>query len=208
MEVICDQCRAKFKVPDDKLPEGRRVAIRCPKCQNRITLNTSQPVQEASETSEVKVENEYTEGIYETGPLALVMENDAQALDLLKESVESLGYRYVRSDNTRDAIRKLRLRHFDLIILTDRFEEIDMTQSLVLQHLNNLPMAVRRQIFLALIRDDLETMDQMAAFVMSANLVINRKDLDKLTSILERGMEDHRKFYQVYVENLAEVGEG
>ena len=46
----------------------------------------------------------------------------------------------------------------------------------------------------------------MKAFAMSANAVINRKDLDKTTSILKKAIVDNAKFYKIFMDTLAEVG--
>ena len=138
--------------------------------------------------------------------LALVMENDAQQAEKLSEGVEELGYKYVPAENTRAAIGKMRLHQFDLVILADGFDGIELGQSPVLRYLNHLSMSIRRRIFVALIGDDLKTMDQMMAFVMSANLVINPKDMDKLTTVLKHAISDNEKFYKVFMDTLVEVG--
>ena len=131
--------------------------------------------------------------------LALVLENDTQQAEKLKRTVEELNYRYVLARNTREAISKMRLHHFDLVFLPDRFDEIELAQSPVLQHINNLSMSVRRRFFLALIGDNFKTMDQMMAFAMSANMVINENDLDRLTAILKHAISDNEKFYKIFL---------
>jgi hypothetical protein len=49
-------------------------------------------------------------------------------------------------------------------------------------------------------------MDNMMAFAMSANLVVNEKDLDKLAAVLKKALSDHEKFYKVFMDTLLEVG--
>ena len=46
----------------------------------------------------------------------------------------------------------------------------------------------------------------MAAFAMSANLVISLNDLDKLSIILKRAVSENEKFYKVFFDTLKEVG--
>ena len=72
--------------------------------------------------------------------------------------------------------------------------------------MNHLSMSVRRRIFFALIGDAFKTMDNMTAYAMSVNMVINREDMDKLTSILRRGISENDQFYKVYMDLLVEVG--
>ena len=48
-------------------------------------------------------------------------------------------------------------------------------------------------------------MDQMMAYSVSANLVVNRKDIQKLDNVLKRGISDHEQFYKVLMDTLVEV---
>ncbi len=100
----------------------------------------------------------------------------------------------------------MRFHTFDLVILTDRFDGIELGQSPVLQYLNHLSMSIRRRMFVALVGDAFNTMDHMMAFAMSANLVINRRDLDKLAGILKNAVSDNEKFYKVFMDTLSELG--
>ena len=49
-------------------------------------------------------------------------------------------------------------------------------------------------------------MDHMMAFAMSANMVINSNDLDRLTAILKHAISDNEKFYKVFKDTMAEAG--
>jgi len=44
------------------------------------------------------------------------------------------------------------------------------------------------------------------AFAMSANAVINPKDLEKLVTVLKKGLSDYERFYKVFLDTLVEVG--
>jgi hypothetical protein len=54
--------------------------------------------------------------------------------------------------------------------------------------------------------DKFKTMDDMMAYTISANAVINTKDVDKLSSILKQGLSEYEKFYKVFMDILVEVG--
>jgi predicted Zn finger-like uncharacterized protein len=222
MEINCDKCGAKFNVPDEKIPKGKRVIISCPKCKNRLTVDSHGLTQEKAGGSAVgktkpgvkRPDEGYAYGeegtaleFYEEGvKLALVAGNNAEQVEKPKKAVEELGYRFVWAKNTREAIGKMRLHHFDLMILPDGFDGIGFKDSPLLQFLNHLSMSLRRRIFLALISDKFNTMDNMMAFAMSANLVVNEKDLDKLAAVLKKAISDHDKFYKVFMDTLVEEG--
>jgi hypothetical protein len=222
MDIICEKCNAKLSIPDDKIPSGQRAAISCPKCKNRITLNVSVPGRknlppEAGEKHGPVVNNAGSDYGYEDDDasldffeegvrLALIMGNEPHQAEKLGQTVDELGYKHVLAKNTRDAISKMRLHHFDVILLSDGFDGIDLAQSPILQHINNLSMSVRRRIFLALVADEFKTMDHMMAFAMSANIVTNGGDLDRLTSIMKHAISDNEKFYKVFTDTVVEVG--
>ena len=222
MDIICEKCNARLSIPDDKIPSGQRAAISCPKCKNRITLNVPVPGRKnlPSEVGEKPgpVVNNADSGygyedddasldFFEEGVrLALIMGNQPHQAEKLGQTVDELGYKHVSAKNTRDAISKMRLHHFDVILLSDGFDGIDLAQSPILQHINNLSMSVRRRIFLALVADEFKTMDHMMAFAMSANMVINGGDLDRLTSIMQHAISDNEKFYKVFTDTMVEVG--
>jgi CheY-like chemotaxis protein len=138
--------------------------------------------------------------------LTMVMEKAPQAIEELRQVVEDLGYRCVLAENSDRAINKLHFHHFDLIFLSEGFEEVELGKGPMLRHINSLPMSLRRRMFLTLIGDGFRSMDRMTAFAMSANLVVNRKDMDKLTAILRQEILDNQNFYRVFVETLSEVG--
>jgi predicted Zn finger-like uncharacterized protein len=222
MEITCEKCKARLSVPDEKIPRGHRATFSCPKCKHKISLNITSPnhntrVPEAEsgvdEESSMpdgdfdQIEEDASLDFFEEGvKLALVLENNGKETEALKRTVEELNYRCVLGRNTREAISKMRLHHFELIFLPDRFDDIELSQSPVLQHINNLSMSVRRRIFLALIGAEFKTMDHMTAFAMSANMVINRNDLGRLTAILKHAISDNEKFYKVFMDTMVEVG--
>jgi len=240
MEIVCKACKAKLNIPDEKVPQGQRVSLLCPRCKNKLIIDTTEARTEVSppaadalavsgsrgegrpDTShEEAFEPSEPEGIpefddaeedsaldsYEEGEkLALVMDTDADHTEKIKEALEELGYKYIHAENTQKAVSKIRFQNFDLVILSDNFDNVSLEQSPILNYLNHLSMSVRRKVFLVLISDKFRTMDHMMAFTMSANLVINAKDLDKFSNILKQAVSDNEKFYKVFFDTLKETG--
>jgi hypothetical protein len=91
-------------------------------------------------------------------------------------------------------------------VLSEDFDGQKLTQSPIISYLNRLSISVRRQIFLALISENFKTMDNMLAFALSANTVINAHELDQLSLMLGAAFAEHEKFYKVFYETLSEVG--
>jgi hypothetical protein len=235
MELICSQCNTKLTVPDDKLPKDQIVKINCPKCKNKIivdTRNISQNMNDLdisfTESGRFNVKSMMTTGdgdkpagtdySYDdySGDHSLDFFNEGEKLALLilkdsgKEKVanalEGLGYRCIFAENTRDAMGKLRFHSFNIVVLSDGFDNQDITNSPIMNYLNRVPISSRRKIFLALTGDRFRTMDNMMAFAMSANSVINTKDIDRIDAILKKGLSENEKFYKVLIDTLIEVG--
>ena len=230
MEVTCGQCKSRFNIPDDKVPKDKVLKLNCPKCKGKISLGGEAPEQPAKadgsgefrmkvidptagrKTPEESYGYEDYAGdqaldFFEEGiKLALIMTNSSMNEDRLRSGIEIIGYKCIPTPNTRDAIGKLRFHHFDLIILADGFDNQPLDQSVIVNYLNRLSMSVRRKIFLALISDNCKTMDNMMAFAMSANVVVNSKDIEKLHLILKKAVSENERFYKIFMDTLVETG--
>ncbi len=224
MDVKCNSCGAKIKVPKEKLPSNQTVVITCPKCREKIKINTKEtarndvaegkqePKQEEKKVQEepqpVSLEEDTTplEVFEEGAKLALLLAGETEHADDINSAVDNLDYKPVVCSSVREAMNKIRLHHFDLIMLSEGFDGINIDDSPVIHFLNHLPMGVRRKTFLVLSSDKFKTMDNMMAFVKSANLVINPADLPKLELILKNALSDHQKFYKVFMDTLKEIG--
>ena len=232
MEVHCKQCNAKLSIPDEKIPKDQKIKISCPKCKNKITLTPelistsgSRSHYETgkfylkfleSKSGSASEKEGYTYKDYseddalhffeENTKLALVMDTGRGHSGKIKSAVEELGYKYISTADTRDAIGKMRFHHFDLIVLSDGFDGQPIERSPILNYLNNVSMSVRRRIFVALLSDKFKTMDNMMAFAMSANAVINLTDMQRLSPVLKKAISDHERFYKIFMGGLVEEG--
>ncbi len=223
MEVTCGHCKKKLNIPDEKIPKDQRVTLSCPKCKNKITIDTRKPEEEKPSPAEPKAkpaqepeekgygyddfsDDEDLGSFEEDAKLALVMDSDPDNAEKIKGAVEDLDYKHISAPNIRDAIGKLRFHHFDLIILSDGFDGQGVEQSPILNYLNQISMSVRRTIFVAVISDDFKTMDNSMAFAMSVNAVINGQDVEKLSGILRKAVSENERFYKVYMDALVETG--
>lgn len=148
------------------------------------------------------------------GETALICEPDPFMREKISNALKSLGYRVTEPASARDALKRMRFHVYDLVILNENFDTEDADINNVLNYLNSLSMSIRRQIFVALVSDRFRTMDNMAAFNRSVNLVINPKSMDDidstvkggLASIIKDSITDNRAFYHVFREILREKG--
>jgi predicted Zn finger-like uncharacterized protein len=171
----------------------------------------SKPSREPQAQDQAYGYDEYTEDkdlefFEDDARLALVMVDAPKQASKIESAVKGLGYKYITSPNTRDGIGKMRFHHFELVVLADGFDGQDLKNNSVMHYLNRLSMSIRRHIFLVLIGDQFKTRDNMMAFALSTNIVINPKELNKFSPILRNAISENLKFYKVYADCMVEMG--
>jgi hypothetical protein len=233
MEVTCSQCNTKLNIPDDRIPKDQIARISCPKCKNKISIDARSASSEQASSPEAFMEtgkmhlkfiekqdkssgedygyDDYSDDqaldfIDEGGKVALIMVKENNEKEKAGSALKALGYKCAFAENARDALGKLRFHSFNMIFLADGFDNQDIGSSPVLNYLNRAPISSRRKIFVVLTGERFKTIDDMMAFSLSANLVINTKDFDKLEPILKKGISENEKFYKVLMDTLVELG--
>lgn len=212
MEISCDKCKSKFKIADDKIPDGKATSFACPKCKNKITLPPSEEVAfaetglEADLAAEFGFDEDEDTGekpfdfIEEEGKVALVCESDAVIKEKINQALEILEYHVNDAKDSRDALRKLRYKVYDMVVVDEYFSTKDPDRNGILIYVERLHMETRRNMFVTLISDRYRTMDYMRAFTKSVDLIINKKNIEDLEKILSRSLTEYDMFYRIYKE--------
>lgn len=209
MEIICDNCQKKLNIPDDKIPRNRVAYLNCPGCKNRMAINpgpqTEKPKTQKSGDliQDLLAENyDSTEKPFdfleEEAKTSLLCASDPKTADVIKSVLVDLEYHNTIATSARDALRKMRYHNFDLVILDELFDCKEYHFNGVLIYLQQLPMALRRNLFLVMLTHRFRTMDNMEAFHKSVNLVVNIANVNEFKKILLRGIADKEMFYKVF----------
>jgi CheY-like chemotaxis protein len=229
MEVVCDQCQGKFRIPDEKMPTEQVVFIPCPRCKKKLTIDTrtnkpsiiSDPIKtvQTATPTDKNMTQTISSSVYDASEkpfdflvsgvkTALVCESDSGILSKLRFSLKQMGYHTTETGSAMDALKKMRFHSFDLIVMNELFDCESAEDHPILTFLNELTMSARRNIFVALISTRFRTMDNMAAFNKSVNVVIHERNLDEAAKILRRAIDEHQVFYSVFQSSLIETGRG
>jgi CheY-like chemotaxis protein len=139
---------------------------------------------------------------------ALVCESDIAAREKISSVLREMGYQIREPASLKDAFKNMRFHIYDVVILNENFDTENTDSNIVLNFLANLNAGTRRQIFVALLSKRFRTMDNMAAFNKSVNVVVNMKNIDDIDIILRRSFNDNTAFYQVFKETLKKKGWG
>ena len=212
MEIICNNCQSKFRVPDEKIPAGKRATVACPKCKGKISLGSPKGSPGGGSFDSTDSNNGYDadekpfDFIEEEGLTALVCESNPLVRKTIIKALEVLDYQITEAESTRDALKRMRYHNYDLFVINENFDTDNPESNGILLYLERLSMLVRRNMFIALVSDRFRTMDNMMALNKSANLIINSKNIDDIGKILSRGITDNEFFYRIFKGTLTEVG--
>ncbi len=146
---------------------------------------------------------DFVEEEYET---ALICENDPAHREKVRIALDLMEYSVTIAENTRDALKSMRYHTYDLLVLNENFDTANPDVNGILIYLNRLVMAERRTITLFLLTERFKTFDPMMAYNRSANAVVNIKDIDKIDTILQKGLNDTEAMYKIFKEALGNAG--
>lgn len=213
MDITCNSCSAKFRIPDEKIPRGRVSSIPCPKCKTRIPLDPAKKSAgsvaaelESSQSQDFDFVEKPFDFMEEEGLTALLCEQNPVARQNIENALNLMDYQSTIAESARDALKRMRYHTYDLIVVNESFDTNNPDANGVLIYLERLGMSVRRNIFVAMISTRYRTMDNMMAFHGSVNLIINIKNIEDVGKILSRGITDTELFYNIYRETLKEIG--
>lgn len=215
MEIICQSCQGKLKIPDDKLPAGKTASVKCPRCQSKITIKPPEdPVPDVESEFDDLFACDDDEGdsydasdkpfdfIEEEGKTALVCESDALIRGKILPILDLMEYHVTEVPSSRDALKKMRYHVYDLVIVNEYFDTRDADTNPILIYLERMPMETRRNMFVVLLATRFRTMDNMLAFQKSVNMTLNLRNIDDMDKILQRGLADYGLFFKVFKETL------
>jgi len=215
MQITCEQCQSKFNIADEKIPEGKVSSLRCPKCKNTLTIDTTKPEPPAFEEAPDGTRDAYEDYdadekpfdfIEEEEKTALVCEPDAIIRDQIVSVLDMLEYHITICDSARDALKKMRYHIYDLVVLNEDFDTPDPDVNGILIYLERLQMATRRNIFVLLISTRYRTLDYMMSFNKSVDLIMNPQNITDFERILKRGLTEHDLNYRIFRETLKKLG--
>ena len=116
MEIVCDSCKATLNIPDDKLPPGQRVSVRCPRCKNKLVIDTEIGRSESPQLSDQDTLK--TERPLDDTSTSSLKEDDESA------SEELFGFDDTEADSALDSYGEGEKLALVMTADTDRLESI------------------------------------------------------------------------------------
>jgi CheY-like chemotaxis protein len=137
---------------------------------------------------------------------ALLAVDDPDRKAEVSAALEELGYRVHLATSMDDGRDRLRKTTYDAVVIDQAFQGSSPLDNDLLRQLQRMPMDNRRYMLLALLGHDVKTFDNMTAFALSANVVINYNDVAQVKPILERAIAENDQFFRVIRSVLQEAG--
>ncbi len=231
MEISCNSCQKKINIPEEKLPKDQAFNVTCPGCKNKIRVDQhltpakvegnkeeeqeetpvqKPPEEEPANAPKMAIIDEF-EGdddelvIYEEDDqLALIL--DEKNKDLWTDVLKEKDYKIQYANSPEHAVHKMKFTQFHFVALNENFGGVSLEESAVYKSIIELPMELRRNIFVALAGKNFKSLNDMEAFKFSVNLVVNEKDFGKLGDILKKSIGEFEMFYKVFKETLKALG--
>ena len=126
--------------------------------------------------------------------------------DKIAPVLKEMVYQPKAVGSDSEAIGRMKFTQYDLVVLAEDFAGSSLTKNNILKYIRPMPMTTRRKMFVALLGKDFNTMDNMQAFALSVNVVMNYKDVDNIAAILKKSISDNDAFYKVFKETLVALG--
>lgn len=139
-------------------------------------------------------------------PKALIVYDDLDAAEMLEQKMDVLGFQVSVAMNLRDAAKQLKFANFSIVLIQEDYYGASLSGNHLLRALQSMEGASRRGMLVVMISPTLTTLDDLLAFSLSLDAIVNSSELANIERILISTIGRATKFYAVYREILAEHG--
>lgn len=131
---------------------------------------------------------------------------DNEHSDKIYPVLVKLGCAVSKIETAKNALEKMRYNNYDILVINEKFDCDDIGSNILVQTIAKMGMENRRKIFVAVVGDNFKSMDPMASFAISADLVISPSDLGNCELIIKKGIKDKEFFYATLRSELVAQG--
>ena len=61
MNISCEKCQSKFKIPDEKIPKGQKFSLTCPQCNAKVVVDSRSDSPPSSDSNSVSLDKNKAE---------------------------------------------------------------------------------------------------------------------------------------------------
>jgi hypothetical protein len=137
---------------------------------------------------------------------AMIAFDTEEVQEKLIEKLSTLGYRTTTAINVRDAVKQLKFGRFQLLIIQEDYYGATLQTNQIVRAVNSIELSIRHDMFVALVGPSFTSLDDLTAFSLSLDTVVNSGDLEDIDRILISAMSHVKKFMTAYKELLHQRG--
>ncbi len=207
MKFMCACGQKELNIPDDKLPEAKRFAIKCPYCQKKMVVerhddNTATATfAEPQQTQAPAAPKRETLTLPVIEPEVFPPGSKVAFIDVHTESwctkaelfFRQEGYEISVSEDSLEAVAKLRLNRYDVLLVED-CEDCKLLQDEVA----SWPGHRRRALNYILVGPNGKSMHPDVAFERGVNFYLNSAEADKGEQLLKAALDGYDLYYQLF----------
>ncbi|THB71552.1 MAG: hypothetical protein D6E12_01100 [Desulfovibrio sp.] len=195
MRFTCENCSKELNIADDKLPEASRFKVKCPHCQEETIVDRKKqkkgkksPKGLTSTTSLGEIEPE----IFPPGAKVIFVHiSDNEWLKEVERFFVKAGYHESLAQSTDEAVLKLRLNDYDVLLIEDTLEN-----SMLMEEIASWTGLKRRLVNVVLMTNKGTSMDPMLAFRKGVNFIINEADLKRGAEFFTNALNGYVEYYR------------
>ncbi len=210
MQAQCPQCSARIQIDDAKVPD-RSFKVRCPKCQQVMTLpGRGQAPGETGEPAATPPAPPPTPeapapmlspAALERAERAAAGERDAiialvgPAAEPVQKALEHLGFHVDVVEDIEEGARLLEQGVYEVAVTNRVAAEPGHPETLA-QRILRMPLDTRRRVFVILVGETFRSGDGTQAWAAQADLVLHPGDTARAEHLVRATMSERKRLYQ------------
>lgn len=139
-------------------------------------------------------------------PKALVLYDDEDTTKFLVSKLSNLGFSVTEAVNFRDAAKQLKFSEFQLLLIKEDYYGCSIQGNHLLRTVPMIAPPSRRTMLVVLISPTMATLDDLLAFSISLDAIINVSDIPNIEMLLASTIARGKKFYSIFQEILGDLG--
>ena len=124
---------------------------------------------------------------------ALLCCHEPAYAEYLAAELRGLGYKLHVAPGHQDAMQRLAGRAYHLTVALENLEGCTLGQNALLEYLAAMPNDERQATYVVLLCQSFATGDEMGAYALSVNQLVNYQDIGQFAAVVAPALEEHEE---------------
>lgn len=191
MDIYCSNCKTKFILPDERVPESKKFKLNCPKCREPIIID-----KDAQQAAELVAPENFP---HDASVAFLFVRDDALRARVGKFFTGKKFY-ISEARTVSEAISRIRINYYQALVVEENVES-----GSILEIVKQWNGQRRRDTNIILINGDCPSLHANEAFLRGVNSVIGKKDAVEIEKFLEMSFDEYFGYKEMWDAALQKV---